>query len=234
VWLLAALLLVSSGIVYRVLASRVQSVVGTPVKLPVPLSKFPYTIGGWSGKEAAISNTTKEYMRRNFADDFLSRRYVNSKTNAWADVFVVYCSSRLAGMLGHRPRVCYPAAGWIHDSTEESLFTSKAGRQIPCTIHRFHKPVATGGSTVVLNFYVLNGRITKDEKEFSGIFDRWPNIAGDPAYYVAQIQVSSVLESYVRAAGGDIADLILDFLPDENGEVKSATLYRLVGDAGQY
>ena len=161
-------------------------------------------------------------MERNFADDFLSRRYLNTVTQSWADVYVVYCSSRPGGILGHQPRVCYPGHGWILDGTEPSQFGSLSGRQISCLIHRFHKPAPTHAQTIVLNFYVLNGRITTNENDFSGPFGRRPNIAGDPARYVAQVQVSSVLENSIRTAAKDMADLILDFLPDENGTVSSA------------
>jgi hypothetical protein len=76
----------------------------------------------------------------------------------------------------------------------------------------------------VLNYYVLNGRITADEDDFSGVLGRRPNIAGDPARYVAQVQISSVLENSVRSAAKDITDLILDFFPDSDGNVR-ATAY---------
>ena len=216
------MLLVSAGITYRVLASRLKLVLDTPITLPVPLNNFPLQIGNWAGKDLPIPTTTREYMERNFADDFVSRQYINSVTRAWADVYVVYCSSRPGGILGHRPRVCYFGHGWIHDSTEHSHIISRAGRQIPCLIHRFHKPAPTYEQIVVLNFYILNGQITTVENSFSGLLGRRPNIAGDPARYVAQVQISSVLENSVRTAAKDMTDLILDFLPNRNGDVRAA------------
>jgi hypothetical protein len=118
--------------------------------------------------------------------------------------------------------VCYPAHGWIYDGTEPSQFTSQAGWQIPCLVHRFHKPAPAYDQTVVLNFYILNGQITTDEEAFSGPLGRRPNIAGNPARYVAQVQISSVLEDSIRTAAKDMTDLILDFIPDANGKVKVA------------
>ena len=219
IWILAVLLLISSGVTYRVLASHLEMLFDTPILLPVPLSAFPIQIGNWVGRDLSIPNTTKEYMERNFADEFLSRRYINATNQTWVDVYIVYCSSRLGGILGHRPRVCYPGGGWIHESTDSSQFISRAGRQIPCLIHRFHKPAPTHGQIVVLNFYILNGQITTDENYFSGPFGRRPNIAGDPARYVAQVQISSVLENSIRTAAKDMTDLILDYFPDKNGKV---------------
>jgi hypothetical protein len=221
VWCLAVILLVLSGVVYRVLASRLQLIANTSVSLPVPLSVFPSQIGNWTGTELTIPTTTREYMERNFADDFLSRRYINSQTKAWADVYVVYCSSRPGGIIGHQPRVCYPGFGWIHDSTEQSQFISQIGRQITCLIHRFHKPHPSYDQIVVLNFYILNGQITTDEDKFSGPFGRRPNISGSPARYVAQVQISSTLENSILRAAEDMTDLILNFLPDRNGRVRA-------------
>ncbi len=222
VWILAVLLLVSAGVTYRVLASGLTRVLDAAITLPVPLSSFPLEVGNWVGGDLSIPNTTREYMEKNFADDFVSRRYIIDATKAWADVYIVYCSSKPGGILGHRPRVCYPGYGWILDSTESLNFISRAGRQVPCLIHRFHKPSPMNDQKVVLNFYILNGQLTADENDFSGLFGRRPNIAGDPARYVAQVQISSVLENSIRTAAKDMTDLILDFLPDRNGRVRAA------------
>jgi hypothetical protein len=219
--MLAIVLLLCTGLGYRE-ASHLKHVIETPIKLPVPLNAFPTRVGNWVGSDLSIPTITQEYMRDNFADDFLSRRYINTETNAWADVYVVYCSSRPGGILGHQPRVCYPAHGWVHDGTEPSLFTSQTGRQIHCLIHRFHKPAPAYEQIVVLNFYILNGQITTEEKGFSGPLGRRPNIAGNPARYVAQVQISSILENSIRTAAKDMTDLILGFLPDSNGTVKAS------------
>jgi len=220
VWILAIVLLVSAGMTYRILASALERVVSRTIKLPVPMSDFPMQIGNWAGKDLSIPNTTKEYMEKNFADDYFSRQYIHSVTKAWVNVYVVYCSSRPGGILGHRPRVCYLGYGWIHDGTETEQFISRAGQKIPYLIHRFHKPDMTD-QAVVLNFYVLNGKLTADEKDFSGSLWRRPNIAGDLAKYVAQVQVSSGVENSVLTMAKDIVDLILDYLPDQNGKVRA-------------
>jgi hypothetical protein len=221
IWTIAILLLISSGLTYRLLASHLGLLFDTPISLPVPLNTLPIKIGDWVGTELAIPTTTREYMEKNFADDFLSRRYVNLASGAWADVYVVYCSSRPGGIIGHQPRVCYPANGWVHDRTEPSQFISSATRQIPCLIHRFHKSTPAFEQTVILNFYVLNGQITIDESDFSSFWGRRPNISDDPARYVAQVQISSLLENSVRELAKGMTDLILDFFPDGNSRVKA-------------
>lgn len=225
VWLagvLSLLLLIGAGIAYRAGASGLKAVLDEPIQLPVPLTSIPLRIRGWAGEELPIPETTRDYMQSNFADDYTSRRYINTAEGLWADVYVVYCASRLSGLLGHRPRVCYPAHGWVRDATTESKIVSHSGRPIQCLVHRFHKPAPEYRQVFVLSFYVLNGQITLSESEFSGFFGRRPNISGNPARYVAQVQISSTLEHSARAAASNVVDIILAFLPDQQGRVEAA------------
>ena len=219
--IVAVVLLVTAGIAYRTAAARVGGPALAPVKLPVPLKQIPVQIGDWVGQDLSIPETTIAYMRQNFADDYVSRRYINATEGLLADLYVVYCSSRPGGILGHQPRVCFPNNGWIHDGTTPSEIVARSGRSISCLVHRFHRPAPAYQQTVVLNFYVLNGQITLSEGEFSSFWGRRPNLSGDPARYVAQVEVSSNFESSARAAAGQMADILLAFLPDENGRVKA-------------
>jgi hypothetical protein len=226
VWLaavVAVLMLITAGAAYRAASARMPDAV-TAVQLPVPLKQFPLQVANWVGSDLPIPETTEEYMRKNFADDFISRRYLNASQGQWADLYVVYCSSRPGGILGHQPRVCFPAHGWIHDGTVTSEIASSSGRPISCLIHRFHKPAPSFQEIVVLSFYILNGQITLSENDFSGWWSRMPNISGDSARYVAQVQISSVYENSIRTAAVQMADTILTFLPDQNGHQRAADL----------
>jgi len=219
IWILTVFLLISAGISYRALESLTAE---TVINLPIPLKTFPVLIGNWTGMDLSIPTITREYMEKNFADDFISRRYINSKTQAWVDVYIVYCASKPGSMLGHKPQVCYPGNGWIHDSTVKSQFLTRQGNEIPCLIHRFQKPAPAYEETVILNFYIVNGKLATDQKGFSGFWGRRINITKNPARYVAQVQISSVLENPIRSAAKDMAELILDLLPDKNGTVEAA------------
>jgi hypothetical protein len=221
--ILAVLLLIGVGAAYRAGASVLQRVLNTPIELPVPLRALPLNVNGWTGEELPIPATTQDYMETNFADDFISRRYTNMAQGLWADLYVVYCSSRPSGILGHRPRKCMPAHGWIYEETVRSEIASRSGRPINCLIHRFNDPSAYQ-QIIVLTFYVLNGQITLSENEFSGFLGRRPNISGDPARYVAQVQLSSTLENSVRVAASDLVETILAFLPDRDGRVTASDL----------
>ena len=219
IWILAVLILISAGVSYRALESLTAD---TVINLPIPLKTFPVLIGNWTGMDLSIPTITQEYMKKNFADDYISRRYINSKTQAWADVYIVYCASKPGSMLGHKPQVCYPGNGWIHDSTEKSQFLTREGREISCLIHRFHKPSPAYDETIILNFYIVNGKLATNQKGFSGFWGRRFNITKNPARYVAQVQISSALENSIRSATRDMSELILDLLPDKNGTVAAA------------
>lgn len=215
VWILAVSAMLLSGIAYRVVAQRLRVVVTTPIDLPVPLENIPKDMDDWVGEDVPMSDAVKRIAGN---DDYINRIYRSKSGKKWANVYVAY-SARPRTMLGHRPDVCYVGAGWIHDSTDASDFVSSRGRTVPCLIHRFHSPGPASNQIVVLNFYVLNGRATADESGFSGVDFRTPGIDGDPARYVAQIQISSVLEDSVRSAAARLTDVVLDYLPDENGSI---------------
>lgn len=214
---LALVLLLLSGVAYRILASRLKLAVETVIELPVPLTNFPLQIGGWVGKDVPIPPNIRRIAGN---DDFLNRLYINKSINEWANVYIAY-SARPRTMLGHRPQVCYVGGGWVHDSTENTEIVLDSGRIIPCLVHYFHMPDPGNEERVVLNFYIVNGQLTNDESSFSAVGWRTPNIAGNAARYVAQIQISSVLENSVQSATEDMTELILDFFPDENGTVRA-------------
>ena len=217
-WLLAVGILLLEGAAYRYQAIRMKVVVREPVKLPLPLKTLPLAINGWVGQDMPVPEFVQQTAGN---DDFVNRIYVNKLTNQWAGVYVAY-SCRPRTMLGHRPTACYVASGWVHDGSEQSQMVTSGGRTIPYLIHRFHQPNFARDEIVVLNFYVLNGQFSCEENSFSGVGWRTPNIAGDPARYVAQVQVSSVLENSVLAATKDVAESILEILPDKNGKVGAA------------
>jgi len=217
--LLAIVMLVLAGAGYRIAAARVGD--PEPIALPLPLDSIPYELDGWTGTDLEIQNVTQEYMKANFADDYISRRYVSSDGRLWGNVYVVYCSSRPAGLVGHKPSICFVRSGWISDGASQLELESTSGRRIECLVHKFYRPMPDYRSVVVLSFYVLNGRITRDETDFANFWGRRPNLSGDPARYVAQVQVSSYTEEMATAVIEGLADTILAYFPDENGVVQA-------------
>ena len=226
-WTLAMVLLVVIGIGYRFVATKMNVIVTTPIKLDVPLSEFPMRIGQWVGRDVPIAETVLEVAAN---DDFLSRLYVNDSRNQWANVYIAY-TARPRTMSGHRPQVCYPANGWTQEGTEHIQIISNSGRTVKCLLHHFQKSTSETEEIIVLNYYIVNGRLTDDESVFTGIGWRTPNIDGDPARYVAQVQISSEFENSVREAAQDMVEVMLESLPDENGQVRALEYIRSSSDA---
>jgi len=209
--IMTILLLIASGAAYRCTASEFHKIIGEPISLPIPLSEFPVKIGDIIGHDLEILEVTREYMVENFAVDYLGRRYVNINTNNWFDLYVVFCSSKPNG--GHRPLICYKGRGRINDGMVTSQVITDENTRIPCHIHRFHKHYPDNNKIVILNFYDANGQITNDEGGFSSIWGRRPNISGDIVRYIAQVQISSNVESSIIAAAESISDQILQLMP---------------------
>ncbi len=223
VWVLVMTLLITSGVAYRLLAKGYRHIFDEPIALPVPLPQFPQMLYGWTGADVPIQASTLEYMRTHFADDYISRHYISSGTGQWADLYVVYCSSQPGGIIGHNPTYCYPGNGWTLEGTTPSRIVTHSSRTVDCLVHRFHKATPVYQEIVVVNFYVVNGLISVKERDFSGFLARTPNIAGDPARYVAQVQVASLSEPAARALARDMTDTILSFLPNTSGPVGAET-----------
>jgi hypothetical protein len=219
----ALFMLIASGIGYRAFAKYLKVFEEIPVKLPRPLAEFPVLANDWTGRDIPITLGILKVARN---DDYLHRFYSNSKNGEWVNLYIAY-TARPRNMLGHEPQICYVGNGWIHDSTEKSKVTLNSGIDVPCLIHHFHRPSPSDETVTVLNYYVTNGQLSNDEGAFSGIGWRTPNIRRDASRYVAQVQISSLLESSVRNAARELTGLVLDFLPDENGNVKAARNYNV-------
>ncbi len=209
-WLAAVLSLLLAGVFYRSEARRLEAIGSIPARLPSPLSALPMVIGDWEGRDIEIPELVQKVAAN---DDFVCRLYVNRLTGQWAKLYVGF-SGRPRTMIGHKPTVCYVSAGWVWDNSERSEISCRDGSKIPCLIHRFHQGDSSTGEIVVLNFYVVNGQIHCDESAFSSISWRTPNIGGDCAHYVAQIQIISTLEAFVVTAAADLAVTLVDFFPD--------------------
>lgn len=216
-WIIVISALLAAGFIYRGAAAKQQLIVSQTSSITIPLKQFPLKLNEWLGKDIPteiIEETTG-------CDDYLFRLYRNSKTGEYANVYVTFCAQPRK-MLGHRPEVCFTASGWdiLHDQKIHIATTS--GKTIPCIKYLFEKPVGLRDEFTVLNFYILNGRLTEDHKEFSGI--KWRTLANpkEQVRYVTQIQISSSNEEAAISAAKEISDLIIKFFPDEHGQVKAS------------
>lgn len=201
----AGLFFLGSGVLYHFFAERLDALNSISVSPAIPLQDFPYQIGPWEGVDVPISETVLKVAAN---DDHISRLYVDRNRNMKATLYVAY-TAEPRRMLGHRPMVCYVASGWIHDGTQQDQIETPTDQEIPCLVHRFHKPGLTYQDAVVVNYYVVNGALTSDHKSFSGIRWRRPKITNGRPDYVAQVQTISDSEQASRSLAIELSDHLL-------------------------
>jgi EpsI family protein len=210
---LAIILLVVAGAAYRLTTAKLFAMSLQPIRMDVPLEKFPVEVGNWVGSDISISETILKVADN---DDYLIRKYTNSESGQSVNLYIAF-SSRPSTMRGHRPEVCYPGSGWIHDDTRNSEVPLDSGRTLTCMIHRFHKPFPETGNAIVLNYYILDGRPVTNEDEFSSLRYRMVKNSRQAQRYVTQIQISSTMVNPVMSAASEFGDLIFKYFPETNG-----------------
>lgn len=190
----AAVLLVAAGLGYRVAANALDAALRQPILPERPLSELPLRFERWHGGDMRVSSAIQDASQ---VDDFLTRRYIHEGSGREASLFIGY-SARPRTMVGHRPDVCYPAAGWLLD--EHAVEQISVGRHtVRVNLHRFRKPTVAGG-LVVLSYYVTNGRVTPDDGGFRDFGSRDPNLGRESGRYVAQVQIATPVTTSLEAA----------------------------------
>jgi hypothetical protein len=223
-WVLAVCALLLSGVLYRAERASLRVPARTGSEPAADLSALPLEIGAWIGEDAPLR---EDVVRAAKMDDSLSRLYVNKSANQWANIYAAL-SKRPAAMVGHRPEVCYVAAGWVLEGTKEGRFRSTSGTDLPCRLHTFRRMQPYDERLVVLNYYILNGKVVCTEDEFSGV--EWRGAAG--AHYVAQVQISSTLENSARAFAEGVTESILKLLSGEEAPTTDRQYSSLRVDVG--
>ena len=206
-------LLVVAGTAYRLTATQINAISKPPIKLNAALVNFPLNVGNWSGSDIQISETVLKVAGN---DDYLVRKYVNSETGQSINLFISF-SARPSTMRSHKPENCYPGGGWIHDGSSETNVKLDSGRTLTCLMHRFHKPLPQSANVIVLNYYILDGRLVTNEDEFSALRYRMVSHTRNAKRYVTQVQISSSMGNSVISATSEFSDLILKCFPGTNG-----------------
>ncbi len=202
--IVAALLLLLGGAGYRAAVAVFGSEALEKIALPTPLSALPLTLGDWQGVEVPVSEGVQRVAGN---DDFLSRTYRKALTGQSVNVYVGY-TARPRTMLRHRPTVCYPSAGFSHLYTRNVSLDESRG--LLAMVHSFLKSDLVETRAIVLNYYVLAGAYTIDEKSFWSASWRTPNLSGDFGRYVAQVQIMAPIVTSEEAAIEAVKSFALD------------------------
>ena len=96
---------------------------------PFPLAELPRTAATWQASEGSDVQLDLDVARIAGSSDHIVRSYLDEKTGEQASVLLLY--GLAAGVFGHTPEVCYPAAGYQARQGSDRWLDRGAGREGP-------------------------------------------------------------------------------------------------------
>jgi hypothetical protein len=111
--ILAVAMLAGFGIHHYAMARKPAGVGRYHELIRAAAAQLPTHIGEWVGEDVPVPARSLSMLRPNV---MISRRYTNVENGRTAGVLLVHCSDAHS-MAGHFPLRCYPAQGWILQSS---------------------------------------------------------------------------------------------------------------------
>ena len=150
--LLAVLMLVVSGISYRVAAARYDRFAN-----PVPLAKnslslLPHRIGEWGGEDLPLDGAVFSLLG---VDAYVNRMYSRPGASHPIALFISY-STHPRDVLAHRPEICYPSAGWARTSTKVLELPVAQAERLLCQKQTFQRGGLGDRQACVLSYYLVD------------------------------------------------------------------------------
>ena len=203
-------LLVVSGIGYRVTAGWFdRAVVGAP--LPVgSLGAVPLQVGDWFGEDVPMDDAI---IKRTDTDDHINRIYRRRETREGVSVFAG-CGVKLRDLMPHRPTVCYIGGGWTLDQSKTVQLDAAGVGTLPCVIYTFYRSGLDSARIAVLNYYIVDGQYSEDVS----LLRSKARSFGIGATYMAQIQIAA--RGGQAGSGGE--DAVLSFAKDSAAAFRKA------------
>ena len=175
-------LLLLGGAGYRLLAAYLARPTGS---VPLPeraLERLPVRIGAWAGHDVPIP---RRIAKATDTDARLNRLYTRTGDDQPVMLYVAY-GVRGRDLMPHRPKVCYPAAGWTLRSSRVEKLPLDDRSHLECELCWFYRGGLDRHAIVVLNYYVVDGRYCPDVSLL-----RWRVWRGSSGIrYMAQVQVA--------------------------------------------
>jgi len=122
-----------------------------------PLSVFPNSIEGWTGRDQVIDQETRDVLG---AGDFLSRIYTQDQQSLPISLFIGYFPTQRTGQTIHSPKHCLPGSGWIFESSNYVDLVDVNGNR-----HRVGEYIIADGDAkqFVIYWYQAHGRSIANE-----------------------------------------------------------------------
>ena len=216
----AGLVMLASGLSYRVLAARLAAPATTQSITAEDVARFPLRIGEWEGKEVSMD---EEIVRATDTDAHISRRY--SRRNGTESVSLwVACGVQARDLMPHRPEVCYTGNGWMRTNKQSVDLSLDDGTMLPCNQMEFSRGVLNMQKVLVLYYYLVDGQYSRDVSLLRSKAWRGSGTVG----YVAQVQIvanisavetansaAKLASSFALDSARQIAELFESHKPDE-------------------
>jgi len=179
----ASLLILISGISYRVLAARLEAPGHAAPISPAALKRFPLQIGGWTGQEVPLDEAI---VRATDTDAHLNRRY--SRHGGLESISLYVASGvRARDLMPHRPEVCYTGAGWTLMDRRSMELPLSDGTKLPVNVFEFSRGTLNKKKIVVLDYYIVDGQYCRDVSLLRS--KAWRG--SGTVRYVAQVQIAA-------------------------------------------
>jgi EpsI family protein len=150
----ATLLVLLFDRTYRALAAQVTGTAKNAPVDPVLLERLPRQIGDWVGQDVPLDEEIRE---RTGADAIVNRQY--TRRNGLEAVGLYIASGVSArSFVDHRPEVCFISSGWTLMDRRPTELPLADGSRLPCSIFQFSRGMLDTERTVVLHYYIVDGR----------------------------------------------------------------------------
>ena len=217
-------LLLGSGAGYRLLAARLAGLTGAVPLARGTLTRLPREIGDWVGSDVALDERIVEATD---TDDHLNRTYTRRAGRGTVALYIAY-GVHFRDLMPHRPEVCYPGAGWLHESTLDTTIRTVEGRELPVQIHKFARGGLDARFITVLNYYDVDGQFCPDVSLLRSKGWRLKT----QARYMAQVQISCVgdglsaarVQEWVSTFAAEAAPVIRATLEEAVAEASGAAV----------
>jgi len=199
--IVAGFLMLISSAAYRVLAARLEAPVNTTPISPAALERLPLQIGDWMGREVPLDEAI---VRATDTDAHINRSYSRNNASQYISLYIA-SGVKARDLMPHRPEVCYTGAGWTLIEKHSMELPLSDGMKLPCNVLQFSRGTLNTTKTVVLDYYIVDGKYCRDISLLRS--KAWRG--SGTVRYVAQIQI--VASTTVNLTADSAARIISDF-----------------------
>jgi len=204
--IIASIMVFVFGIAYRVLAFQL----GAPVRSYTPIDQsiletFPLEIGDWSGQDVPVDEAI---MRKTGTDIYINRRYSRKGGLESVDLYLA-SGVRARTVVGHRPEICYIAAGWNLKHQRSLTVPLSEELNIKCSLFEFSRGSLNTEYMIVLHYLIVDGQYYGDIETLQLKAGRRLGMVN----YAALVQISSTESLYNNMTTQIISDFAADSGP---------------------